>query len=183
MCSYLLLKPSSSNLEIALIRPNSRRIVLIVRRPAAFVVALLTLVLTVNGDEGSLASRDDVIKVIHLLHSDAVGLASTVSRVFRANEFTLVPEEQSNSIILRGLPADLQVIEALLTRLDEPPFRPAGVRSRNLNRATGSESTSPANGTGRSQPAEKHVLVVKLRWTDAKRGGQTIGAIASSDRC
>jgi hypothetical protein len=62
---------------------------------------------------------DQQVKVFELYNSDAATLAETVSGLLDAAEVTISVDPRSNSLIAKGSKGILEMLEALLLRLDE----------------------------------------------------------------
>jgi type II secretory pathway component GspD/PulD (secretin) len=63
------------------------------------------------------------VKVFQLLNADAKSLTQTLQPIFRSSpelQVITVFDERTNTIIARGPDAELQILEVLLKRLDEP---------------------------------------------------------------
>jgi len=67
------------------------------------------------------ARRIENVKIVQLQNSQARALSSLLAQVVRADGFTAVPDERTNSIVITSPDADsLTMAEALLAKLDEP---------------------------------------------------------------
>lgn len=58
------------------------------------------------------------LRVFTLQHASAEGAAKTLERVFAGQEISIVSEEQTNSLYVRGGAKQLRFVEALLQRMD-----------------------------------------------------------------
>lgn len=59
------------------------------------------------------------LKVYTLVHAKADGVAETLARVFGESAIKLSVDERSNSVVAKGTAEDLDLVEALLHRLDD----------------------------------------------------------------
>ncbi len=66
-----------------------------------------------------LPEREDQIKVFQLIHAEAAPMAQAVSEILDTEEVRLAVDTRTNSLIAVGPESTLNVIEALLLRLDE----------------------------------------------------------------
>lgn len=68
--------------------------------------------------EKAAAARETELRVFALQHASAEGAAKTLERVFAGQEISIVSEEQTNSLYVRGGAKQLRFVEALLQRMD-----------------------------------------------------------------
>ena len=68
--------------------------------------------------EKAAAARETELRVFALQHASAEGAAKTLKRVFAGQEISIVSEEQTNSLYVRGGAKQLRFVEALLQRMD-----------------------------------------------------------------
>lgn len=61
----------------------------------------------------------DQLKIVQLKHAAAPALANVLVGVFQREPLRIAVDERTNSLLLRGSPASLEIVLALITRLDE----------------------------------------------------------------
>ena len=69
------------------------------------------------------AKPERSLRVFTLKNASATGVTKTILPLFQASaesRVVIVSDQRTNSIIARGLDAELKVLEALLIQLDEP---------------------------------------------------------------
>ena len=62
----------------------------------------------------------DELKIVQLKHAAAAALANVLHDTFAREPIRIAVDERTNSLLLRGTPARLEVVLALIARLDEP---------------------------------------------------------------
>ncbi len=107
------------------------------------------------------ASGDDIVEVYSLQHADAVLLAGILNRLIRPDTIKIVSEPATNSIIASGKRKDLEVIEALVLRLDSPTEQALN-ESRDTDNAPSIATSSPNAST-----VSSNVIAVVTEYTEA----------------
>lgn len=70
-----------------------------------------------------LPEQEEQFKVFNLIHAEAAPMAQAVSEIIDTKEVKLAVDTRTNSLMAVGPESTLNVIEALLLRLDEPEHR------------------------------------------------------------